>query len=577
MTVAVEDSSGNVETGDNSTQVTLAIGTNPGIGTLTGGAAATVSSGIANFSGLSINKVGTGYTLTASSTPTYTPATSSTFNITPGLATTLAFMQQPTNTAVNTSIAPAVAVAIEDADGNVETGDNSTQVSLAIGTNPGSGTLTGGAATVSSGVATFSILSINKVGTGYTLTASSTPTYTPATSSAFNISPGSATQLAFIQGPSNAQAGSAISPAVTVAVEDSSGNVETGDNGTQVSLAIGTNPGIGTLTGGATTTVSSGIATFSGLSINKVGTGYTLNASSSPAYAQAISAGFNITVGPSNMLAFVVQPTTTVAGTTITPAVQVALEDAYGNTETNDNATQITLALGTNPGGGTLGGGGATTVTAGIATFASLSIDAIGAGYTLSATSSPTYTAAVSSAFDVTGGQLALGCSNPPATTTTTCTGIDLPGLSLDGLEQTIQSAGNDLYVSDTRGLSNAGWSVSAYLMPTAGNSNAACAAVATFCNASVGAAAANPQGQIPASHFSIGSITCVASGGNASPEPLAGPGGAFPAEGGAVGMCSAPAGHSAGTFKIGTTYVLHIPEGIYSGQYKATVEYLAF
>ena len=68
---------------------------------------------------------------------------------------------------------------------------------------------------------------------------------------------------------------------------------------------MGTNPGIGTLTGDATTTVSSGIATFSGLSINKVGTGYTLNASSSPAYAQAISAGFNITVGPSSMLTLV--------------------------------------------------------------------------------------------------------------------------------------------------------------------------------------------------------------------------------------------------------------------------------
>ena len=389
--------------------VSLAIGTNPGSGTLTGGSA-TVSSGIATFSGLSINKVGTGYTLTASSTPTYTPATSSTFNITPGSATQLAFVQQPTNTAVNTSIAPAVTVAIEDADGNVETGDNSTQVTLAIGTNPGIGTLTGGSvATVSSGIATFSILSINKVGTGYTLTASSNPPYTPATSSTFNISPGTATQLAFIQGPSNAQAGSAISPALTVAVEDASGNIETNDNGTTITLAIGTNPGIGTLTGGTTTTVSSGIATFSGLSINKVGTGYTLNASSSPAYAQAISAGFNITVGPSSMLAFVVQPTTTVAGTTVTPAVQVALEDAYGNIETTDNATQVTLTIGTNPGGGGLGGGGATTVTAGIATFENLSIDAIGSGYTLSATSSPTYTAAISSAFDVTGGQLALG------------------------------------------------------------------------------------------------------------------------------------------------------------------------
>ena len=92
----------------------------------------------------------------------------------------------------------------------------------------------------------------------------------------------------------------------------------------------------------------------------------------------------------------------------------------------------------------------------------------------------------------------------------------------------------------------------------------------------SVGASAANPQGQIPASRFSIGSITCAASGGNSSPSRLRAQ--AAPSlQAAELGLCSAPAGHSAGTFKIGTTYVLHVPEGIYTGQYKATVEYLAF
>ena len=120
-------------------------------------------------------------------------------------------------------------VAVEDASGNVETGDNATKVSLAIGTNPGGGTLTGGSAvTVASGIATFSGLSVNKVGTGYTLTAASTPSFTPATSAAFNITPGAPTQLAIIQGPSNTPAGANITPAVTVAVEDANGNVETG-------------------------------------------------------------------------------------------------------------------------------------------------------------------------------------------------------------------------------------------------------------------------------------------------------------------------------------------------------------
>ena len=137
MTVAVEDASGNVETGDSATTISLAIGTNPSGGTLSGGSGVTVSAGIAHFSGLSINKAGSGYSLTASSVPTYTAATSSFFNITPGAANHLAFVQGPTDAAAGSSITPGVTVAVEDASGNIETGDNATTVSLAIGNNPG--------------------------------------------------------------------------------------------------------------------------------------------------------------------------------------------------------------------------------------------------------------------------------------------------------------------------------------------------------------------------------------------------------------------------------------------------------
>src|SRR5215467_1609285 len=45
-------------------------------------------------------------------------------------------------------------------------------------------------------------------------------------------------KLAFVQGPSSTAVGAVITPAVTVAVEDANGNVETSDNATQVSLAI---------------------------------------------------------------------------------------------------------------------------------------------------------------------------------------------------------------------------------------------------------------------------------------------------------------------------------------------------
>ena len=130
------------------------------------------------------------------------------------------------------------------------------------------------------------------LGTAVTLAVAMLSIVSPSLASA---AVGPSTKLAFVQGPSNANAGAVITPAVKVAVEDANGNVETSDNSTQVTLAIGTNPAAGTLSGGSAVTVSSGVATFSGLSINTAGTGYTLTASSTPTYSAATSAAFNIT------------------------------------------------------------------------------------------------------------------------------------------------------------------------------------------------------------------------------------------------------------------------------------------
>ena len=106
-------------------------------------------------------------------------------------ANKLAFLQQPTATAANSTMTPAVTVQIEDQFGNVTTtGSDSTRtVSLAIGNNPSSGTLTGGAGVAAAaGMATFSSLSINNPGTGYTLVATSTGLTNPTvTSNPFNI------------------------------------------------------------------------------------------------------------------------------------------------------------------------------------------------------------------------------------------------------------------------------------------------------------------------------------------------------------------------------------------------------
>ena len=212
-------------------------------------------------------------------------------------------------------------------------------------------------------------------------------------------------KLAFVQGPSNTAAGAAITPAVKVAVEDANGNVETSDNATQVSLAIGTNPAGGTLSGGSAVTVASGIATFSGLSINKRRDRLHADGLEHALVHRGHLGGLQRhRSGRAAKLAFVQGPSNTAAGATITPAVTVAVEDANGNVETSDNATTVSLAIGTNPAGGTLSGGSAVTVASGIATFSGLSIDTAGTGYTLTASSTPSYTAATSAAFNISAG-----------------------------------------------------------------------------------------------------------------------------------------------------------------------------
>src|SRR5271165_7034307 len=72
----------------------------------------------------------------------------------------LVFGAQPTNTPVSVTIAPAITVMVEDVLGNVITTDSSS-MTVSIGTNSGAGML-GGTVTVaaSSGVATFSNLSV---------------------------------------------------------------------------------------------------------------------------------------------------------------------------------------------------------------------------------------------------------------------------------------------------------------------------------------------------------------------------------------------------------------------------------
>jgi plastocyanin len=108
--------------------------------------------------------------------------------------------------------------------------------------------------------------------------------------------------------------------------------------------------------------------------------------------------------GPSptpTKVGFTVGPGNTAAGAAITPAVKVTVQDANGNPVTSSVAP-ITIAIGNNPGGATLGGTTTQAAATGVATFSDLTLDNSGAGYTLSASSSG-LTSATSGAFNVFG------------------------------------------------------------------------------------------------------------------------------------------------------------------------------
>ena len=312
-----------------------------------------------------------------------------------GAAAKLAFVAQPSNVPVGVSITPGVQVAVEDVNGNIVAGATNS-VSMTIGTNPGTGTL-GGTVTGTpvKGIVTFPNLTLSAAGIGYTLNASATG-LTSVVSTAFNvILP--ANNLAFLVQPTSTNAGASIIPSVQVAVEDTNGRVVPGATNS-ITIAIGNNPSSGTLGGTATATPVNGVATFPNLTISAGGSGYTLTASSA-GLTGATSAPFNVLTAAAK-LAFITQPSAAIAGNSIAPAVQVAIEDANGSIVAGATAP-IVIAIGTNPSAGTLAGTTTGIPANGVATFSNLNISTAGTGYTLTA-SAAGLTSTTSTAFNVT-------------------------------------------------------------------------------------------------------------------------------------------------------------------------------
>ena len=155
--VQLLDTFGNVCTNSN---VPVILTKKTGPGSITGSLKATPSNGIATFPSL-MGKTAGDYVLTA--TAGLLTIDTVQFTIAPNVAKKLAFVQQPTTTAVNTAIIPDMTVQVLDNFGNLVT-TSTASITLARSSGPAAGINPMTTAAVA-GIATFSGVTPTVVGT----------------------------------------------------------------------------------------------------------------------------------------------------------------------------------------------------------------------------------------------------------------------------------------------------------------------------------------------------------------------------------------------------------------------------
>jgi len=347
-----------------------------------------VHNGVAAISGLSLDKPGSEYVLRAA-LDDGTTGVSNAFNV----QHVLRFTTQPKSADVNADISPDVVVTVFGADG-VTPDTTQPNVTLTILVNPPGNALLSGTSQVTvtaaaNGQATFTGLSINAPGVGYILQANLDDGETQPSNS-FNIG----RIVKFEEQPRNGQPsgyvqfaapGGVPKPSLQVEIFQPDGVTLDTNASDMVTLAIandGSPNRDATLLGVQQEAAFQGVATFSNLSIDKSGFGYTLKAyiGGDANVNPDLSQFFNY----ADLLRFKQQPSNTQVGKPINPPIVVDVLQSDGATIDKNYSGDVTFAIAANPTGkGVLRG--ITTVAAvhGVARFVDLTIDTPGQGYEL--------------------------------------------------------------------------------------------------------------------------------------------------------------------------------------------------
>jgi sugar lactone lactonase YvrE len=184
---------------------------------------------------------------------------------------------------------------------------------------------------------------------------------------AVTVAMSGATLVIQTQPSTTATAGRALASQPVIYLEDSNGHLLTNDNSTVVTVSLAS--GTGTLQGTKSVKVEGGVATFGDISDTKAGT-ISLQFSAAGATAGP-STSITISPGPAYQLLIHTQPSqAATAGQPFAIQPIVYEVDRYGNLETADNSTAITVSLAI--GNGALIGMTTATTSAGVAAFAGL-------------------------------------------------------------------------------------------------------------------------------------------------------------------------------------------------------------
>jgi hypothetical protein len=364
MTVEIVDANGHRVT-DGVARVTLSLATNPGGAGLLGTRTLDAAEGLVSFSGLGLNRVGSGYTLVADA-PGLTPANSEAFDITPKPLT----------------IAGSFTAADKAFDGGVAASLVTAQLSL--------NGLVFGASQVGldvrlafSGPSVADDVEVSLQGTvlvgddagNYSLSLLNAPV------ARASIVPGDPSQLLVVREPVGGASGGLLQVQPLLEVQDFGGNrVRDGNVSVTVSLLSGVE---GVLDGVLTVESVAGLASFVDLELSgRVETDYVLRFTFDGGVG-VNSEPVRVVPGVATRLAFVNQPADAVVGGSL-GVVSLEVLDSSGN-RVVDGSFRVMLALSEGSTGALLGTLVVDSV-GGLVSFPDVSVDRVGEGYSLVAT-----------------------------------------------------------------------------------------------------------------------------------------------------------------------------------------------